>query len=159
MDSLSIGFLRNALLFVRTLYEAENLTRINGRLMSRSRDHPFIIYVKTYRTNQHIPATFLQKSFEHSMIQANWVVRLLNEMDDAGLALYDPFIGRLVAIAASIHLEHTLSLHQSVANSAQNKFEKCYRYVKKCARPWPTMLDTVSSGATIFWAVQCLTED
>jgi hypothetical protein len=82
------------------------------------------------------------------MIHANWVFRLLSEMDDAGLALYDPFIGRLVAIAASIHLEHTLSQHQCVASSSQDKFDKCYQFVKKCARVWPTMLVTVGLRLT-----------
>jgi len=57
----------------------------------------------------YILVTFLQKSYEWSMIHANWVFRLLSEMDEAGFALHDPFISYLVAIAALIHLEHTLS--------------------------------------------------
>ncbi|KAF2820158.1 hypothetical protein CC86DRAFT_471309 [Ophiobolus disseminans] len=107
-------------------------------------NHPFIIYVKTIRIKHQIPVTFLQKSYEYSMIHANWVFRLLNEMDDANLVIHDPFIGHMVAIAASIHLEHTLSQHHTVASSAKQKFDKCLNFVTRAAQEWPSMLVAAS---------------
>ena len=98
-----------------------------------------MIHIKTVRLKQKIPLTFLQKSYEFSLIHANWVVRLLNHMDEARLMLHDPFLGHLVAIAASIHLEHTKSQYPTVAASAKQKFEKCLDFVKRLSQEWPRM--------------------
>lgn len=108
------------------------------------RNHPFIVYAKTSRLKQRVPLTFLQKSYEYSMIHANWVFRLIEDMDNAGLVMHDPFLGHLVAIAASIHLEHTLSQHAAVAASARRKSERCIDFVKGVSEEWPHMLSTVS---------------
>ncbi|KAF7676700.1 hypothetical protein GT037_004912 [Alternaria burnsii] len=102
-------------------------------------NHPFMIHIKTVRLKQKIPLTFLQKSYEFSLIHANWVVRLLSHMDEAKLMLHDPFLGHLVAIAASIHLEHTKSQYPTVAASAKQKFEKCLDFVKRLSQEWPRM--------------------
>ncbi|RYN63713.1 hypothetical protein AA0117_g10708 [Alternaria alternata] len=107
-------------------------------------NHPFMIHIKTVQLKQKIPLTFLQKSYEFSLIHANWVVRLLNHMDEARLMLHDPFLGHLVAIAASIHLEHTKSQYPTVAASAKQKFEKCLDFVKRLSQEWPRMQVTAS---------------
>ena len=107
------------------------------------RNHPFIIHVKTARLKQNIPVTFLQKSYEFSLIHANWVFRLLNHMDEARLMLHDPFLGHLVAIAASIHSEHTGSQYPTVAASAKQKFNKCFDFVERLAGEWPCMAAAV----------------
>ncbi|KAH7346096.1 hypothetical protein BKA66DRAFT_602766 [Pyrenochaeta sp. MPI-SDFR-AT-0127] len=106
-------------------------------------NHPFIIYAKTTRFKQRVPLTFLQKSYEYSMIHANWVFRLIDDMENAGLVVHDPFLGHLVAIAASIHLEHTLSQHAAVAASAKRKSDRCINFVKRMSEDWPNMLSAV----------------
>ncbi|KAH6644655.1 hypothetical protein C7974DRAFT_25537 [Boeremia exigua] len=107
-------------------------------------NHPFIIHVKTARLKHKIPLTFLQKSYEFSLIHANWVFRLLNHMNEAELMLHDPFLGHLVAIAASVHLEHTRSQYPTVAASAKQKFDKCFDFVKRLSMEWPRMQIAVS---------------
>ncbi|KAH7080131.1 hypothetical protein BKA63DRAFT_236386 [Paraphoma chrysanthemicola] len=107
-------------------------------------NHPFIIHIKTARLKHRTPITFLQKSYESSLIHANWVYRLLNHMDEAQLMLHDPFIGHLVAMAASIHLEHMKSQYPTVAASAKQKFEKCLDFVKRLSQEWPRVQATVT---------------
>ncbi|EUC39909.1 hypothetical protein COCMIDRAFT_41667 [Bipolaris oryzae ATCC 44560] len=102
-------------------------------------NHPFIIHVKTAPLKHRIPLTFLQKSYEFSLIHANWVFRLLNHMEEAKLMLHDPFLGHLVAIAASVHLEHTRSQYPTVAGSAKQKFNQCFQFVKRLSKEWPRM--------------------
>ncbi|KAL6709243.1 hypothetical protein ACN47E_001650 [Coniothyrium glycines] len=106
-------------------------------------NHPFVIYIKISKLKVHVPLTVLQKSYNYSMIFANWVSTLVEDMENAGLPLRDPFLGHLVAIAASIHLEQTLSQHEAVATSARRKFEHCVNTVRKIADDWPRMLDKV----------------
>ncbi|KAH7086447.1 hypothetical protein FB567DRAFT_71379 [Paraphoma chrysanthemicola] len=110
-------------------------------------NHPFIIHIKTARLKNRTPITFLQKSYESSLIHANWVYRLLNHMDEAQLMLHDPFIGHLVAMAASIHLEHMKSQYSTVAASAKQKFEKCFDFVKRVSQEWPRVQATVCNFA------------
>lgn len=57
-------------------------------------------------------------------------------MEDAGLMLYDPFIGYLVAIAATIQLEHTVSKHSDVAASAKLSVKGAIRYLRKLSKYW-----------------------
>ncbi|XP_014555252.1 hypothetical protein COCVIDRAFT_102958 [Bipolaris victoriae FI3] len=102
-------------------------------------NHPFIIHVKTTPLKHKIPLTFLQKSYEFSLIHANWVYRLLNHMEEAKLMLHDPFLGHLVAITASVHLEHTRSQYPTVAGSAKQKFNQCFHFVKRLSKEWPRM--------------------
>lgn len=101
--------------------------------------------MKTRQIQGRVPLTFLQKSYENSMIHSKWVIRLITEMAEAGLLLHEPFIGHVAAIAATIHLEHTLSKHPRVARIAKRHFEKGRDFVKLLSLEWPNMLNTVSS--------------
>jgi len=64
-------------------------------------------------------------------------------MDEGGLMLHDPFVGHLVAIAASIHLEHTISEYPTVADVATQNFNRCLDFVKRQSQEWPNMQVTV----------------
>ncbi|EMD87300.1 hypothetical protein COCC4DRAFT_70770 [Bipolaris maydis ATCC 48331] len=109
-------------------------------------NHPFIIYTQTIHHRHVMPITFLQKSYEQSMIYANWVARLLDDIENAHLAVRNPFLGRLVAIAASIHLEYTINQNPKIAVPARMKFERCVNFVKRVAQEWPDMMKTVSGS-------------
>jgi hypothetical protein len=65
-------------------------------------------------------------------------------MEEADLILLDPFIGFLVAIGASIHLEHTLGVNAAITGPANHKFRKCVNFVSRLAEVWPNLRHTVS---------------
>ncbi|KAI9150694.1 hypothetical protein HJFPF1_10470 [Paramyrothecium foliicola] len=100
-------------------------------------NHPFIIYIKTKELEGHVPLTFLQQSYEYSLIYSNWVLRLINDMQEAGLFLYDPFYGFMVTIAATIQLEQTLNKNETVANTAKVKFGKLREFLREMSKVWP----------------------
>jgi hypothetical protein len=93
--------------------------------------------------NRKVPPSFLQKSYKSSLIHSRWVIRLIEEMEDAGLMLYDPFIGYLVAIAATIQLEHTVSKHSDVAAAAKLSVKGAIRYLKKLSTYWRSVENLV----------------
>lgn len=107
------------------------------------RNHPFIILMKTRYLRARVPSTFLQQSYQTARVYADWVCRLICEMEEANLMLYEPFAGYLVSIAASIHLERTLSEKRDAAASTTYKFEKCIGFVGKLAEMWPNMKNLV----------------
>ncbi|PBP16908.1 hypothetical protein BUE80_DR012383 [Diplocarpon rosae] len=101
--------------------------------------HPFIMFIKLQHVIRKVPPSFLQKSYKSSLIHSRWIIRFLNEMDEAGMMLHDPFIGYLTAIAATIQLEHTLSKHSDVAAAARLSFASAVRYLKKLSKYWTSI--------------------
>ncbi|KAH8743836.1 hypothetical protein F5883DRAFT_31914 [Diaporthe sp. PMI_573] len=102
-------------------------------------NHPFIIFMKTRRLRGRVPLTFLQQSYQTAGMYADWIYRLICEMDEASLMLEEPFAGYLVSIGASIHLERSLSASEDTAKSMTAKFDKCLGYVRRLASTWPNM--------------------
>ncbi|KAL2069981.1 hypothetical protein VTL71DRAFT_14661 [Oculimacula yallundae] len=103
--------------------------------------HPFIMFIKLQHVIRKVPPSFLQKSYKSSLIHSRWIIRFLNEMDEAGMMLHDPFIGYLTAIAATIQLEHTLSKHADVAAAALLSFRSAIRYLQKLSKYWNSIAE------------------
>ena len=93
-----------------------------------------------------VPWSFLQNSYKIATINANWTVRLISEMERSDFSLHDPFIGYLVTVAATVHLDKSLHKDSDVANSARQKFHKCRDFVAKLATEWPSMANAVRSS-------------
>ncbi|KAF7167029.1 hypothetical protein CNMCM5623_000503 [Aspergillus felis] len=102
-------------------------------------NHPFVITGKLRQYGQNIPSTFLQKSYESSVIHSRWIARFVREMAEVDFKLYDPFIGYLCAIAATIQLEHTQSKKQQVARLAKNDYETLVAFVTGLSAYWGNM--------------------
>jgi hypothetical protein len=115
------------------------------------RHHPFIMFIKMQPLIRKVPPSFLQKSYKSSLIHSRWIIRLIDEMDQAGLMLYDPFIGYLIAIAATIQLEHTVSKHSDVSAAATLSFKGALRYLRKLCKYWKSIENLV-----IFVYSRCL---
>jgi hypothetical protein len=103
------------------------------------------MFIKLQHVIRNVPPSFLQKSYKSSLIHSRWIIRFLDEMDEAGMMLYDPFIGYLAAIAATCQLEHTLSKHSDIAAAARLSFRSATRFLKKLSRYWNNIRELVSS--------------
>ena len=118
--------------------------------IDHDRYHPFVLFMKTRRQHDQIPLMTLQKSHQEAMIHSSWVIRHVIEAEGANISLYDPFISYLVALAASIQLEHTISENPKVANAAHRKYDKARAYLQRMAKIWPNVGNIVShSNSTI----------
>ncbi|KAJ9626843.1 hypothetical protein H2204_009859 [Knufia peltigerae] len=104
-------------------------------------NHPFVLLMKTRLLLPRVPAMFLQKSFEYAMTNSKWVIRLVVELEEAGLSYHDPFLGYLLGIAATIQLEQTVSKKRHVASNARRNFEKARSFIRQLSRQWPNMLN------------------
>lgn len=87
---------------------------------------------------------FVQESYRHARIHADWIYRHLTEATRAALRLYDPFLGYLVAIAATLHLDQSVSSKANVAKAAEHKFVTCREFVRKLSESWPNISNFVS---------------
>lgn len=106
--------------------------------------HPFVIMTKLRNFNGNLSATFLQKSFETSLLHSRWIVRFIKEMSEVNFETCDPFLGYLAAIAATIQLEHTGSKNPQIALLLNKEFRILVDFMTELSVYWENMSVLVS---------------
>ncbi|KAJ5245135.1 hypothetical protein N7489_005231 [Penicillium chrysogenum] len=101
--------------------------------------HPFVIMTKLRNFNGNLSATFLQKSFETSLLHSRWIVRFIKEMSEVNFETCDPFLGYLAAIAATIQLEHTGSKNPQIALLLNKEFRILVDFMTELSVYWGNM--------------------
>ncbi|CAI7658961.1 unnamed protein product [Penicillium glandicola] len=101
--------------------------------------HPFVIMTKLRNFNGNLSATFLQKSFETSLLHSRWIVRFIREMSEVDFETCDPFLGYLAAIAATIQLEHTGSKNPQIALLLNKEFRILVDFMTELSVYWGNM--------------------
>jgi hypothetical protein len=82
-------------------------------------------------------------------------VRLLSDMEKCQVTLYDPFIGYLVAISATVLLDQSLRRHGENQEVVEQKFRLCREYVKRVSSISLSMKNAV--GTALHFASPVLT--
>lgn len=114
------------------------------------RNHPFVVYTSTRHLKGQVPRSYLQNSYKICTINAHWIVSLLKDMERSRISLYDPFLGYLVTIAATIHLDKSLRKDDERARSARRQdFQLCRDFIQQMALMWPSMVNVVSKTPTL----------
>ncbi|KAJ5247663.1 Transcription factor [Penicillium chermesinum] len=106
--------------------------------------HPFVTMIKLRHMSENLSATFLQKSFESSLLHSRWIARFVKEMADGDIRLRDPFFGYLAAIAATIQLEHTGNRNPQIALLVNNEYRVLVEYITELASQWESMYALVT---------------
>lgn len=101
--------------------------------------HPFVTMIKLRTLSCNLSATFLQKSFETSLLHSRWIARFIKEMAEVDLRLYDPFLGYLAAIAATIQLEHTGNKNPRIAHLVNHEYRILVGFIVELSSRWNSM--------------------
>lgn len=101
--------------------------------------HPFVTMIKLRPLSCNLSATFLQKSFETSLLHSRWIARFIKEMAEVDLRLCDPFFGYLAAIAATIQLEHTGNKNPQIALLVNNEYRVLVGFITELSSRWSSM--------------------
>ncbi|KAJ5683559.1 hypothetical protein N7462_006724 [Penicillium macrosclerotiorum] len=101
--------------------------------------HPFVTMIKLRHMKGNLSATFLQKSFETSLLHSRWIARFIKEMAEVDLQLCDPFLGYLAAIAATIQLEHTGNKNPQIALLVNNEYRVLVDFITGLSSHWNNM--------------------
>lgn len=107
--------------------------------------HPFVMMIKLRQGSEYLSATFLQKSFESSLLHSRWIARFVKEMQEVDIKLYDPFFGYLAAIAATIQLEHTGNKNPQIALLVNNEYRILVGFISELSSQWESMEILVGS--------------
>ncbi|KAJ5184025.1 hypothetical protein N7492_001641 [Penicillium capsulatum] len=101
--------------------------------------HPFVTMIKLRHLSCNLSATFLQKSFESSLLHSRWIARFIKDMTEVDLRLWDPFFGYLAAIAATIQLEHTGNKNPKIALLVNSEYRVLVGFITDLSSRWDSM--------------------
>ncbi|KAI1174708.1 hypothetical protein F4777DRAFT_589063 [Nemania sp. FL0916] len=94
-------------------------------------NHPFLYIVGAqHNPNLAIPNTFWKRSSELALLHATWIVRIIDMIVDKQVALVDPFMGHVAAIAATVHLYYCCAAAAGLKQKSKTNFAKCRRFIK-----------------------------
>ncbi|CAG7926862.1 unnamed protein product [Penicillium olsonii] len=109
-------------------------------------NHPFLYSWRPQQSAQlAVPNTFWKTSSELALIHTTWTVRLIDLIQEKEYQVSDPFLGHLVAIAATIHLYYCRAADPAIRESAQSKVDICLEFLGQLATKWPRCQAIVSS--------------
>ncbi|GFF68446.1 hypothetical protein IFM47457_02067 [Aspergillus lentulus] len=101
-------------------------------------NHPFLYSWRPQQSAQlAVPNTFWKTSSELALIHTTWTARLIDMITEKEYQLSDPFLGHVVAIAATILIYYCRAADPTVRESAQRKLETCTRFLSDLATKWP----------------------
>lgn len=108
-------------------------------------NHPFLYSWRPQQPAQlAVPNTFWKTSSELALIHTTWIVRLIEMVTEKEYQLSDPYLGHVVAIAATIHIYYCRAADPALRDSAQCKLETCTKFLSCLAMKWPMCEAVVS---------------
>ncbi|RHZ64500.1 hypothetical protein CDV55_105088 [Aspergillus turcosus] len=108
-------------------------------------NHPFLYSWRPQQPAQlAVPNTFWKTSSELALIHTTWTARLIDMITEKEYQLSDPFLGHVVAIAATILIYYCRAADPTVRDSAQRKLGTCTTFLSDLATKWPRVQAIVS---------------
>lgn len=108
-------------------------------------NHPFLYSWRPQQPAQlAVPNTFWKTSSELALIHTTWTARLIDMITEKEYQLSDPFLGHVVAIAATILVYYCRAADPTVRESAQRKLGTCTTFLSDLATKWPRVQAIVS---------------
>lgn len=95
--------------------------------------HPFLHLAEIHRRQRLRSPSFLQHATDQAILHSAWVIRILDLCMDHNFPVYDPFVGHLAAMTATVLFFLRFSRDGSLATKAAKDFEVCQRFVDRMA--------------------------
>lgn len=101
-------------------------------------NHPLLLsnHLRRFRVNQ-IPELFLQHIGDMINSHTDWFIHLLDIAAKKQFELSDPFLGRCIAIIATIFLQQSYTEDQEIRADKRNKYQICLDQVLSLGKLWP----------------------
>ncbi|KLU87960.1 C6 transcription factor [Magnaporthiopsis poae ATCC 64411] len=94
-------------------------------------NHPFLYIVGAqHNPNLGIPNTFWRRSSEQALLHATWLVRIIDMVVEKQIALVEPIVGHVAAIAATVHLYYSCAAAAKLKHKSNTDFAKCRKFLK-----------------------------
>ncbi|KIV90094.1 hypothetical protein PV10_07436 [Exophiala mesophila] len=105
-------------------------------------NHPFIHLADVHSRQRHRSPSFLQHATDQAILHAAWIVRILELLMDRDFTIFDPFIGHLASMGATVLFFLRFSRDRALASRASKNFEVCRQFVDRMADLHPHLQHT-----------------
>lgn len=115
-------------------------------------NHPLLLsnHLRRFRVNQ-IPELFLQHIGDMLTSHTDWFIHLLEIAAAKQFELSDPFLGRCIAIVATIFLQQSYTEDHGIRVDKRNKYQICLDHVLRLGKFWP-QVDEIATDLQNFEA-------
>ncbi|KAL1621853.1 hypothetical protein SLS54_005376 [Diplodia seriata] len=110
-------------------------------------NHPLILSLRLRSFRVSIPEIFLQHTADLIASHTDWVVHLIDIIEEKSFRVTDPFIGNCVAVVATIYLQQSFADDAGIRTEKRNNFLKCLDFVRRLGVHWPHIAQLVSLPA------------
>lgn len=121
------------------------LQQVTSHATNAILNHPFIHLVAMRdRMNGLPPRQFLQQTVDLTLYHSAWVFKFLRFCDENNIGIYDPLVGHLVAVVATIPWLFQRAIDQKIALKAKDDFAWCKEFLQSLSTTWPHIGHKVS---------------
>lgn len=108
-------------------------------------NHPLILSLRLRNFRVSIPEIFLQHTADLIASHTDWVIHLVDLVEEKSFRVTDPFIGNCVAVVATIYLQQSFADDAGIRTEKRNNFLKCLDFVRRLGAHWPHIAQIVST--------------
>ncbi|KAK0664732.1 hypothetical protein DIS24_g245 [Lasiodiplodia hormozganensis] len=107
-------------------------------------NHPLILSLRLRNFRVSIPEIFLQHTADLIASHTDWVIHLVDLVEEKSFRVTDPFIGNCVAVVATIYLQQSFADDAGIRTEKRNNFLKCLDFVRRLGAHWPHIAQIAS---------------
>ena len=96
-------------------------------------NHPYLLSRRLRQYRRAMPQSFIQQSYEQLMRHAGWIMHFLDILETKDWHVTDSAIAHAVVVVATVHLQHSFVMDQSLSDRSQAAFDKCIRFLQSAA--------------------------
>ncbi|KAF4993081.1 hypothetical protein FGRMN_6696 [Fusarium graminum] len=114
------------------------LQQVTSHAVTAILNHPFIHLVAMRDGSRGLQSrAFLQQTVDLALHHSAWVFKFLKFCEDQEFKIYDPLVGHLVAIVATIPWIFQRAIDSKVAFKAKSDLEWCKGFLERLSVTWP----------------------
>lgn len=101
-------------------------------------NHPLLLSLRlrNFRVAS-IPEIWLQHTDDLITQHSQWIIHILDLLEEKSYLVSDPFLAHCVAIVATIHLQQSFGDDGDIQQVKKDNFSKCLRFCRKIGEYWP----------------------
>ncbi|KAI7764836.1 hypothetical protein LZL87_004041 [Fusarium oxysporum] len=99
-------------------------------------NHPFLLSMRLRHFRHTMPQSFVNSSFDAITRHIGWIMYHLEILEKMDYRVSDPTLAHIVAVVATIHLQHSFVEDFSLREKAKAGFEKCLEFLRCMGLTW-----------------------
>ncbi|SPJ74242.1 uncharacterized protein FTOL_03972 [Fusarium torulosum] len=114
------------------------LQQVTSHAITAILNHPFIHLVAMRDRSRGLQSRqFLQQTVDLALYHSAWVFKFLKFCDEQKFKIYDPLVGHLVAVVATIPWLFQRATDHKVAQKAKTDLDWCKDFLERLSVTWP----------------------